>query len=166
MAVEYSGYAGPFYCFFLWLIWWGEAPERPSTYTRAKDIFDGERTRLGQTPCRAAVYRVDCVWNAWHVKEIRLRLRQQEDAEIRGAKSYPGTARRAFDLLSPPRRRIAVGAGKIPGSFGSLARPPYDARLQVFPDNFLARALTAQGGTNASTLPPRRAISFTILELR
>jgi hypothetical protein len=94
MAVEYSGYAGPFYCFFLWLIWWGEAPERPSTYTRAKDIFDGERTRLGQTPCRAAVYGVDCVWNAWHLREIRLRLRRREDAEIRGAKSYPdGSAR-------------------------------------------------------------------------
>jgi len=94
MAVEYSGYAGPFYCFFLWLIWWGEAPERASTYTRAKDIFDGERTRLGQTPCRAAVYRVDCVWNVWHVKEIR--LRQQEDAEIRGAKELPGNGSARF----------------------------------------------------------------------
>jgi hypothetical protein len=27
MALEYSGYAGPFYCFFL-DTWWGEAPER------------------------------------------------------------------------------------------------------------------------------------------
>jgi hypothetical protein len=35
-----------------------------------------------------------------------------------------------------------------------------------FPDNLLVRALTAQGGTKASTLPPSLAISFTILELK
>jgi hypothetical protein len=80
MAVEYSGYAGPFYWFF-WETWWGE------------DF--GELSRVAS---------------------------------------------------ERPRRLTPAQA--------------------VFSDNFPASAFTAHGGTNCSTLPPRRAISFTILELR
>jgi hypothetical protein len=47
-----------------------------------------------------------------------------------------------------------------------LREPRPTGALLTFDDNFLAKALCAQGGTNASTFPPSRAISFTILELR
>jgi len=101
----------------------------------------------------------------WHVRDNGSDFASTMISKFGGALSYVGQVGARFDLLLLLWRRITIDAGKGPRSFGSLAPPTCHAAHPV-PDNFLAKAFTAHGGTNASTLPPSRAISFTILELR
>ena len=69
------------------------------------------------------------------------------------------SAGEAWDLREPASAKLAARQ--------ALAHRRGDSPAQAcFPANFSASALTARGGTNASTLPPSLAISFTILELR
>src|ERR1700675_765616 len=44
--------------------------------------------------------------------------------------------------------------------------PRYLAQMDFHRFNFFAKASATQGGTNLATSPPRRAISFTMRELR
>jgi hypothetical protein len=140
--------------------WRRRAPERPSV-TPGSRVLSTLKSNIRPTVCR--VVGLQSHPNAWCVRG------SGSDFSVKIMANFarpPKTMADKSACSSTYSDRVAsnrVGAG----TFGDLAHRRDDSPVQAcFPANFSASALTAHGGTNASTLPPSLAISFTILELR